>query len=1320
MRVPEPKKWHLSLIALLLSGILFIYFSQEFVLASLTQNSKTITTEAQFNQGTLSDTIVTNTSGGEVQLVGGAGNWWNGSWQYRKPITITENSGNTLTNFQIKVTLTTSNFDYSKANADGSDIRFADTTPTALSYWIGTWNPSGNSEIWVKVPSIPASSQATIYIYYGNASATSASDGNGVFDFFDDFPGTSLDSKWTASVAPIVSGGVARFNSGAAGLVNPLSFNLNSGYILEGRIIYYATESAYSGTLSAISSRYTQGGNGGADATVLYMRNSSTTNIYRWIGSGSSASYNIASGVNTATSSNSTWYILGETLYPGGVILTKDGVSVATHSFTWAKNLRYISLGYFAGGTTNEQDTGYDWVFVRKYVSSEPTYALGAEEGSLAPTGTYTSPASGSGVIDLVWNGGWSNNGSGNAFEATANIPTNTSIQFEMRSSTTQGGGWSSWTNLGTATTSGTFGVPASSLASVPTGESRYVQVRTTLTSSDRISNPTLYDYSLWYLADFEPPTNPLSASGYNDNSKVTSLTENTWYNYAAPYFEWAGANDNDSGIDGYYVYFGTDSTAIPQTAGSYQTAANYTANISSANSGRTFYLRIQTKDKAENIYTGVSSAYTFFTYKFDNTPPTNSAYVSASPSGYASNDNFSFAWPAGSDSYSGVKGYEYKRSPDPFWSFTTSLRVSGITSYQNGENFFYVRTVDNAGNSGSGYVQVPYYYNGNAPWAPLDVKVTPEDSPINSFSFSWKPPLVYTGTIAGYYYSINASPNENNSTFTTETSVPTFAAATQVGKNVFYVVAKDNAGNVGWSNAGTVSFYANTAAPGIPTNVNIFDTSDRDAKKYSVALNWNSSDNQGLGFAGYVIERSTDGVNFTVVANTSGTAFIDTELSNIPYYYRVRAKDNTNNYSGYSSTVSETPTGRYTSPPELTRGPAAESKVTTATITWLTDRVASSFVEIGESNTYGKTQGQFEFVTDHTVKVDGLKPSTLYHFRVKYVDVDGNIGYSPDATFITQEAPKVSDVKISDIRLTSAIVTWKTTTVATSKVYFGKTTKYGGVVEDLSSSTVSTHTVKLEGLDDSSLYHLQISGADTEGNILQSDDYTFETLTYPRISNLRLESIKGKATATLKVTWDSNVPVTSAVNYAPVGGAFKETSKSKLETKHEITLSGLLDDNTYTLRTSGRDQFGNEALSDTQTFKTPIDTRPPEISKVSVESSISGTGEEAKGEIVVSWNTDEPATSQVEYDIGVSGGTYGNKTQIDTTLTTSHVVIISDLLPSSNYHFRAISEDAAGNKAKSKENSILIEQAPKSALDLIIRSLKERLGWLFKLFRRK
>jgi len=60
-----------------------------------------------------------------------------------------------VADFQVRVVLTTSNFDYTRVNLDGSNLRFntsAGMTTGYYSYWIESWVYNGTSVIWVKVP----------------------------------------------------------------------------------------------------------------------------------------------------------------------------------------------------------------------------------------------------------------------------------------------------------------------------------------------------------------------------------------------------------------------------------------------------------------------------------------------------------------------------------------------------------------------------------------------------------------------------------------------------------------------------------------------------------------------------------------------------------------------------------------------------------------------------------------------------------------------------------------------------------------------------------------------------------------------------------------------------------------------------------------------------------------------------------------------------------------------------------------------------------------------------------------------------------------
>lgn len=134
----------------------------------------------------------------------------------------------------------------------------------------------------------------------------------------------------------------------------------------------------------------------------------------------------------------------------------------------------------------------------------------------------------------------------------------------------------------------------------------------------DILGNISGWTYSTGYaLVDVSAPANP-TASGYDSSSLSVSLTDNGTYGYdgpTGPYFQWTAPSDNpsaaNSGIAGYYVYFGSDSSANPT---SYQAGTSFT-NSASLTSGTTYYLRIKTQDNAGNV----SSAATVFTYKYSS-----------------------------------------------------------------------------------------------------------------------------------------------------------------------------------------------------------------------------------------------------------------------------------------------------------------------------------------------------------------------------------------------------------------------------------------------------------------------------------------------------------------------------------------------------------------------------------------------------------------------------------------------------------------------------------------------------------------------------
>jgi len=88
------------------------------------------------------------------------------------------------------------------------------------------------------------------------------------------------------------------------------------------------------------------------------------------------------------------------------------------------------------------------------------------------------------------------------------------------------------------------------------------------------------------------------------------------------------------------------------------------------------------------------------------------------------------------------------------------------------------------------------------------------------------------------------------------------------------------------------------------------------------------------------------------------------------------------------------------------------------------------------------------------------------------------------------------------------------------------------------------------------------------------------------------------------------------------------------------------------------------------------VDTIPPIISAVEV-SNITETS------AVITWTTDEPATSQIEYGQTLP---YDRITALNENLVIDHRVDLNLPMPLASWHFRVISLDKTGNKAVSED----------------------------------
>ncbi|MBI5192590.1 MAG: fibronectin type III domain-containing protein [Nitrospirae bacterium] len=147
-------------------------------------------------------------------------------------------------------------------------------------------------------------------------------------------------------------------------------------------------------------------------------------------------------------------------------------------------------------------------------------------------------------------------------------------------------------------------------------------------------------------------------------------------------------------------------------------------------------------------------------------------------------------------------------------------------------------------------------------------------------------------------------------------------------------------------------------------------------------------------------------------------------------------------------------------------------------------------------------------------------------------------------------------------------------------------------------------------------------------------------------------------------------------VYYGTSSGTYNSTvDAGNVTTTNIINLTEMV---TYYFVVTAYDTAGNESNYSNEVSKTIPDSTPPTLSGIAT-SNITGSA------ATLTWTTDEIASSQLEYGITTS---YGNSTLLDTTMVTSHTVILNGLLPVTTYHVKVISLDPSGNSGSSADVS--------------------------------
>jgi uncharacterized protein (TIGR02145 family) len=174
-----------------------------------------------------------------------------------------------------------------------------------------------------------------------------------------------------------------------------------------------------------------------------------------------------------------------------------------------------------------------------------------------------------------------------------------------------------------------------------------------------------------------------------------------------------------------------------------------------------------------------------------------------------------------------------------------------------------------------------------------------------------------------------------------------------------------------------------------------------------------------------------------------------------------------------------------------------ANDLTTTITFEYGTTTDYGSTITATQSPVSGHTN------TSVTAALTGLNLGTLYHFRVKTVNLLGTV-YGLDVTFSTLgAAPTATTQAATNITNTSAILngTVNANNLSTTVTFeYGTTTAYGGTItatqSPVAGNTNTNVTSSITGLQGSSTYHYRVKAVNSLGTTTGNDMTLVTTLT--------------------------------------------------------------------------------------------------------------------------------------------------------------------------------------------------------------------------------
>lgn len=206
----------------------------------------------------------------------------------------------------------------------------------------------------------------------------------------------------------------------------------------------------------------------------------------------------------------------------------------------------------------------------------------------------------------------------------------------------------------------------------------------------------------------------------------------------------------------------------------------------------------------------------------------------------------------------------------------------------------------------------------------------------------------------------------------------------------------------------------------------------------------------------------------------------------------------------------------------------------------------------------------------------------------------------------------------------------------------------------------------------------------DANAAVLQAINGPIDT-TAPLLTSIGATGITADSAT---ISWSTNEPATTQIEYGLTQGYGSSSPlDASLATIHSQTLLGLTPETRYHYRVKSKDASENWTTSTNRTFVTlsQPDTTAPVLSAIAPSRITSSAA-------TLTWRTDEPATSEIEYG---RTSDYGSTTVLTTPRGTSHSLYLYGLTAETLYHYRILAKDIAENSAASSDQTFTTTESP-------------------------